>query len=331
MNLITLNIGGLQLNMDGASFIVVAAMLCCFITVVVILLPLIKRREHNEIVRQAIRDQRKKVFQQVMTEGMPQEKSRQDDLNKKQSSKESMAALFTLEKLGGAKIRRIMVQAGYRSPNAPIIYIVARMALPIVFTLIAGMFVSNTEKELAHNVKLIILFGVALAGFFLPKLMVQNNAQKRQEEIQLAFPDALDMMLICVQGGVGLEAAINRITDAVADHSTILAEELGILSAELSMLNDRRSVFQNFAMRCGVPSVRTFTNAMVQAEQYGTSVAQALRVMAEELRDMRLSEAERKAAALPPKLTVPMILFFLPTLFVVILAPAIIKATQTFG
>lgn len=224
-----------------------------------------------------------------------------------------------------------MVQAGYRKPNAPIIYIVARMVLPVVFAVLAGFFVTHSKKEFSDNAKMIIMLVFAAAGFFLPKILVKNNMQKRQEEIQHAFPDALDMMLICVQGGISLEASINRITDAVTEHSLILAEEFGILSAELAMLNDRRRAFQGFAIRCGVPAVRTFVNAMVQAEQYGSSVSQALRVMADELRDMRLNEAEQKAAALPPKLTVPMILFFLPPLFVIILGPAILKAVQTFG
>jgi tight adherence protein C len=109
-----------------------------------------------------------------------------------------------------------------------------------------------------------------------------------------------------------------------------LAEELGILSAELSMLNDRRSVFQSFAKRVGSSAARSFATAMIQAEQYGTSIAQALRVMADDMREKRLAKAEQKAASLPPKLTVPMILFFLPTLFVVILGPAAIKAMANF-
>ncbi|HEY8962992.1 MAG TPA: type II secretion system F family protein, partial [Alphaproteobacteria bacterium] len=150
---------------------------------------------------------------------------------------------------------------------------------------------------------------------------------KRQEEINLSFPDALDMMLICVQGGISIEQAINRIAEEVAEHSAILAQELGFLGAELGLLNDRKSAFQGFAKRVGSGAAKSFATAMIQAEQYGTGISTALRVMADESRDMRMAEAERKAASLPPKLTVPMILFFLPALFIVILGPAGIQAS----
>ena len=145
-------------------------------------------------------------------------------------------------------------------------------------------------------------------------------------EINISFPDALDMMLICVQGGIGLEQTINRIADEIAEHSATLAEEMGILAAEMGLLNDRRKALQDFARRVGSASARSFVTAMIQAEQYGTSVSEAMRVIAEDLRDQRMAEAERKAASLPPKLTVPMILFFLPALFIVILAPAFLSA-----
>ncbi len=167
-------------------------------------------------------------------------------------------------------------------------------------------------------------------GFFLPAILVKNTPQKRQEEIQITFPDALVMMLICVQGGIGIESTINRIAERIVEHSPILGEELGILSAELAMLNDRKAAYRAFADRAGSMAARTFVNAMIQAEQYGSSVSNAMRVIAEELRDMRMATAENKAASLPPKLTVPMILFFLPVLFVVILGPAVIQASRTF-
>lgn len=165
----------------------------------------------------------------------------------------------------------------------------------------------------------------AVAGVYFPRVMVKNAAIKRQETINLTFPDALDMMLICVQGGIGLEQAVSRIAEEIAEHSPILAEELGILSAEMAMLNDRRTALSDFGRRVG-GHAKSFSTALIQAEQYGTSVSQALRVMANELREIRMAKAEEKAASLPPKLTVPMILFFLPALFVIILGPAVIQA-----
>jgi tight adherence protein C len=174
---------------------------------------------------------------------------------------------------------------------------------------------------------LLFLFVAAVAGYKLPDLLVQNNIQKRQEEINLAFPDALDMMLICVQGGIGLEQTVDRVAEEVSELSEMLAEELGILSAEMAMLNDRRQALQDFAKRVGSGGAKSFATSLIQAEQYGTSVSQAMRVMSDEIREMRMAKAEQKAASLPPKLTVPMILFFLPALFIIILGPAGIEAS----
>ena len=174
---------------------------------------------------------------------------------------------------------------------------------------------------------LISLFGAIFAGYKLPDVLIKNTILKRQEEINLTFPDSLDMMLICVQGGIGLEQTVDRVADEIAEHSPILAEELGLLSAEMAMLNDRREALQDFARRVGSGAAKSFATALIQAEQYGTSISQAMRVMSEELRDMRMAAAEQKAASLPPKLTVPMILFFLPALFIIILGPAGIQAS----
>ena len=165
----------------------------------------------------------------------------------------------------------------------------------------------------------------------MPDILIKNRIQKRQEEINLSFPDALDMMLICVQGGIGLEQTVDRVAEEIAEHSPTLAEELGILSAEMAMLNDRRQALQDFARRVGSGAGKNFATSLIQAEQYGTSISQAMRVMSEELREMRMSAAEAKAMSLPPKLTVPMILCFLPALFIVILGPAGIQAAQSLG
>ena len=185
---------------------------------------------------------------------------------------------------------------------------------------------SASDKEISNLVVLGILFFAAFSGFKLPDLLVKNTIMKRQEEINLSFPDALDMMLICVQGGIGLEQTIDRVAEEISEHSATLAEELGILSAEMAMLNDRRKALQDFARRVGSGAGKSFATALIQAEQYGTSISQAMRVMSDELRDQRMAAAEQKAASLPPKLTVPMILFFLPALFIIILGPAGIQA-----
>ena len=322
-----------MLDFFSSDFIIIFfAMAACFASVLAVALPMIKRVESKERYRSIIKEKRRNLFHQAREEANNYIETDPDKKTEQLSGRDSIAALFKLEQLGvGQKARMIVQQAGYRGPKAPLIYLISQLVLPLIFCLIAGMFISAAEADLSDGLQLTIIMSSALSGFFLPRILVKNTAQKRQEEVQLSFPDALDMILICVQGGIGLESAVNRIAEAIADHSDVLAEELGLLSAELALLGDRKSAFKSFAERVGSGSARSFANAMIQAEQYGTSISQALRVMAEELREIRFAEAERKAAALPPKLTVPMIVFFLPPLFVIILAPAAIGAMSTFN
>ncbi|MEM9106403.1 MAG: type II secretion system F family protein, partial [Pseudomonadota bacterium] len=169
----------------------------------------------------------------------------------------------------------------------------------------------------------------AYLGFFAPNIYISNRIGKRQKSIRNAWPDALDLLLICVESGVSIEAAFNRVADEVATQSAALAEELVLTTAELSYLDERRKGFENLGERTGLEAVKSVTTALIQAERYGTPIAQALRVLAQESRDMRMNEAEKKAAALPPKLTVPMILFFLPVIFAVILGPALMSVFDT--
>ena len=152
-----------------------------------------------------------------------------------------------------------------------------------------------------------------------------NLANKRQLAIKQSFPDALDMLLICVQAGMSIEAAFGKVSKEITTQSLELAEELSLTTAELSYLQDRRQAYDNLGKRTGIPGVKAVATSLIQAERYGTPVGQALRVMAKENREIRMAEAEKKAAALPPKLTVPMIVFFLPVLFLVILGPAAIR------
>ncbi len=293
-------------------------------TVIIIALPLIQRSEKKEKYRAVIEKKRKDLFQQTRDEV---EKRGSVSLKPK-SATQSLTAMYQLQKIAGdasIKARNLLLAAGIRNPKAPLYYLAARIIVPIILTAIASMFLFNAELDMERSTTFIILGLTAVFGFFLPRILIKNTADKRQMEINLSFPDSLDMMLICVQGGIGIEAAINKIADNVAEHSEVLAEELGLLSAELGMLNDRKAAFMGFATRAGSGAARSFATAMLQAEQYGTSVTKAMRVLADESRDARMAEAERKAASLPPKLTVPMILFFLPALFVTILGPAFLQ------
>jgi tight adherence protein C len=220
--------------------------------------------------------------------------------------------------------------AGFRGQNPLTKFLFFRFLLPFVFFALAivYLFLLGGLPEQPTFVKIFVAVVFAYAGFYAPVLYVSNRASKRKQAIQRAWPDALDLLLICVESGMSIEAAMRRVSEEIGNQSVDLAEELILTNAELSYLQERRQAFENLASRTGLESVKSVSQALIQAERYGTPVAHALRVLASESRDMRMNEAEKKAAALPPKLTVPMILFFLPVLFAIILGPAGITVSE---
>jgi len=223
--------------------------------------------------------------------------------------------------------------AGFRGENPLTKFLFFRLVLPFVgfFLAAAYIFLLGGFQDQPMMIKLFICILVAYGGFYAPIMYVSNRAQKRKQSIQKAWPDALDLLLICVESGMSVEGAFRRVADEIGVQSVELAEEFVLTNAELSFLQERRQAYENLANRTGLESVRSVSQALIQAERYGTPVAHALRVLAAESRDMRMNEAEKKAAALPPKLTVPMILFFLPVLFAVILGPAGIQVAERGG
>jgi tight adherence protein C len=219
-----------------------------------------------------------------------------------------------------------LAQAGFRGPKPVSTFYFFRFVAPFVFAAVAAfyLYVINAFGLLPVQ-KIAACLAALTAGYYAPNIYIQNIAQKRRESIVAAFPDALDLLLICVESGMSIEAAITKVGSEVGSASIELAEELSLLSAELNYLPERRLAYEGLARRTNHPGIRSVVTAMIQAERYGTPLGTALRVMAKENRELRLSAAEKKAAALPAKLTVPMILFFLPVLFVVILGPAVIS------
>ena len=224
------------------------------------------------------------------------------------------------------KVAEQMAQAGYRGPRPLTTFYFFRFSMPFAFMAFTTfyLFVFN-DFGLPTMTRVTAVMASALAGFYAPNMFISNRISQRRTSIMQAFPDALDLLLICVEAGMSIEAAIQKVSQEIGGSSIDLAEELTLLSAELSYLPDRRLAYENLAKRTNHPGVRSVATAMTQAETYGTPLGTALRTMAKENRDLRLSAAEKKAAALPAKLTVPMILFFLPVLFIVILTPAIIS------
>ncbi|WP_288760193.1 type II secretion system F family protein, partial [uncultured Brevundimonas sp.] len=219
-----------------------------------------------------------------------------------------------------------MAQAGFRGPRPVTAFYFFRFATPFVFMALTAfyLFVVN-DFGLPVMMRVTASMAAAVAGFYAPNIYLSNLISKRRTSIMQAFPDALDLLLICVESGMSIEAAIQKVSAEIGGTSIELAEELSLLAAELSYLPDRRMAYDNLGRRNNHPGVKAVATAMTQAETYGTPLASALRVMAKENRELRLSAAEKKAAALPAQLTVPMIVFFLPVLFIVILGPAIIN------
>ncbi len=234
---------------------------------------------------------------------------------------------FNLAKaLEDPNVKAKMLQAGFRGPGPLAMFYACRAGLPFVGVVLVFFYVFVLQAiELSTPLRYGSLIFGAAAGFYAPNLYISNVASKRQQSIMRAFPDSLDMLLICVESGMSVEMGFQKVSREIGSASPELAEELALTTAELSYLPERREAYDNLASRSGNEGVKAVCMALNQAERYGTPLGDALRVMAKENRDMRMSEAEKKAAALPAKLTVPMIVFFLPVLFLVVLGPAVLR------
>jgi tight adherence protein C len=243
---------------------------------------------------------------------------------------QSIVDQFNLNKwVGQETARAMLVQAGYRGQAPYVTYLFFRMLMPTVMLVFSSLYVFVIlDLDQPPMVKVALCLAATYLGMHVPSLFLKNRIQHRQLSIKRAFPDALDLLLICVESGMSIEAGFKRVSGEIGSQSIALAEELTLTTAELSYLQDRRQAYQNLATRTNLEGVKSVCMALQQAERYGTPMGTTLRVMSQENRDMRMSEAEKKAAGLPPKLTVPMILFFLPVLFVVILGPAAIRVME---
>ncbi len=224
-----------------------------------------------------------------------------------------------------------LVQAGYRGQSPLFLFLTARFVLPLIFMAGAAVylfFISENELSFGMRIMAAAMFGGL--GFYLPIFFINKVKSARQLSITKAWPDALDLCLICVESGMTIESAFRKVAAEIGAQSMPLAEELLLTTAELSYLPDRRTAFNNLTERTGLDAVKNVVLSLGQAEKYGTPLSQALRVLSRENRDDRMNKAEKKAAALPPKLTVPMMVCFMPVLFCVILGPAMIQAMAAF-
>ena len=305
------------------------ASIAAFATVLTIAMPMLQRDRTNQRMKvMALERDKMRAARLADLKG----KDAQGKL--RQAPKGFMQQLVDLldlrSKLDSEDLRAKLKMAGLRGQPPLIAFMFFRVVLPPVVTLVVlfYLFIALPNLSYPTPLKVAMAFGAGFLGFYLPNMFLHNLIQRRQQSISRAFPDALDMLLICVQAGMSIEAAFGKVSKEIGVQSLELAEELSLTTAELSYLQERRQAYENLGLRTGIQGVKAVATALIQAERYGTPVSQALRVMAKENREMRMSEAEKKAAALPPKLTVPMIIFFLPVLFIIILGPAVIQVLK---
>jgi tight adherence protein C len=317
-----LSVGILDVLFDPTFLATAAAAIIAFATIVTLGLPFLERNS--------------------LTKRLKSVSERREELRAKHHAALSKRATLRTEPVGFMKqtldrfklsnilesenTRMRLAQAGYRGQAPLIAFMFFRFVMPPIVFLVALFYLFVvTHLAYAGGLKFLGALALGMAGYFFPDMFVSNAISKRQQSIMRAFPDALDLMLICVESGMSIESTFTRVASEIGAQSAELAEELGLTTAELSYLPDRGAAYNNLAKRCGHSGVKAVATALSQAEHYGTPLGQALRVTAQENREMRMADAEKKAASLPAKLTVPMILFFLPCLFVVIMGPAIMK------
>ena len=305
--------------------ITLAAALAVFASIVTVGLPLLER-DRLAARMKAVAVRRDELRRKAREAYQEREKKRQLRSAPVGFMKQVVDLLDLRRMLEAPETKEALAQAGLRGPAPLVMFIFFRFVMPIVLFVVALVYLNFVNSHgLDVTLRLAAAIAAALAGYYAPGIYVQNMTQHRQESIVRAFPDALDLLLICVESGMSVEAAFNRVAQEIGSQSIELAEEFGLTTAELSYLPDRRVAYENLAKRCGHPGVRAVATALTQAERYGTPLGTALRTMAQENRELRMQAAEKKAASLPAKLTVPMIVFLLPGLFVVTLGPAAIR------
>jgi tight adherence protein C len=317
----------IEMIMRPQFVVTVLAAVATFATVLTLGLPLLARDRTQQRMR-VMATERDKMRAARMADLAKEGPARLRHVNK--GFMQRIVDLLNLRKaFESDEIKNKLKMAGMRGQAPLVAYMFFRLVMPIMVLAAAFFYVFWVAKlDYPPLVKAGMAIGAGYLGFYLPNMFVENLVQRRQQAISQSFPDALDMLLICVQAGMSIEAAFGKVAKEVASQSLELAEEFSLTTAELSYLQDRRQAFDNLGKRTGVVTIKAVATALIQAERYGTPVSQALRVMAKESREMRMSEAEKKAAALPPKLTVPMIVFFLPVLFIVILGPAALQVLK---
>lgn len=318
------------------AFLIAALSAISVFATIFTLLPSVVSRDPLQNRMKSVALEREEIRARERTRLATDKDKKRQSLRKDQQTRgfRSIVEMLDLRKaLADENTANKLRSAGFRTQNALNIFLVMRVTMPFAGLALAALYIYGFGglADKPNSIRLFVCVLAAYAGFYAPNMYISNLAGKRKQGIGRSWPDALDLMLICVESGMSIEAAFRRVADEIGGQSPALAEELVLTNAELSFLTERRLAYENLGNRTQLESIRSTTQALIQAERYGTPIANALRVLANESREMRMTAAEKKAAALPPKLTVPMILFFLPVLFFVILGPAGITMSQRGG
>lgn len=309
---------------DPETLIIALTFIGGFASILIVGLPFLARDKRATRMKDVIR------HRQALGQTQRDEFAKMGQLRKKSANVDIVKAMLERFKLqnmiASRELKGKLATAGWRHSNAAVMFVLARLSVAVIAALLAFIYLSVSQSyNLPVFAQFLVAAGAGAGGFFFPDLMVKNAAQNRQAKMMRGFPDSLDLLTICVEAGLSIEGAFAKVTEEIADSSPILSQEYGLTSAELAYLGDRGKAYQNFSDRTGLPPAKALSTALGQSEKYGTPVAVALRVLSQESRDDRMSKAERKAGSLPAQLTVPMIVFFLPALFLVIIGPAVIK------
>jgi tight adherence protein C len=232
------------------------------------------------------------------------------------------------EKQDNSRLRQSLVQAGFRHPKGTAIYFGIRILSAILWPVLYLM--ANVMNGVLDQGNLLVCFALAAGGFYLVPYALKFLTNRRQDRIDKALPDVLDLLIVCMEAGLSLQATINRVSDEVKSISTDLYRELQLTNAELRTGISRETALRNLGERTGVQNVKALVGLMIQSDRMGASIVKALRTHASFLRTQRSQKAEERAAKLPVKILFPLLLFIFPAIFVVVLGPAVIKMSKTF-
>jgi len=227
-----------------------------------------------------------------------------------------------------SQLRIRFMNAGYRSETAPMIFFLAKTVLTFMLPAIFFLYIIISGADYSANHLLLFILASAALGYFLPNVFLERRIAYRKREILDSFPDAMDLIIVCVESGLGLDAALARVSEEMHLISPILGEELHLINLELRAGSSRERALRNLALRTGVEDIDTLVAMLVQSDRFGTSIAQALRVHAENLRTKRRLRAEEAAAKIALKLLFPLIFFIFPSMLLVLLGPALISINR---